>query len=139
MTTAFSLRPLERIPPGTLLEGAFRVHLALKDLKALKLSNGDLVRLSTPDGPKGIAIAWLASQTNPGNKPIAKVTDLLRDKYGLSLNDRVFVEKADEEWKPLASVELSFSQPLESLSGYASTEELMFWTRCALGATYPGH
>ncbi|KAF2281544.1 AAA-domain-containing protein [Westerdykella ornata] len=133
--TYFTLRPLERNPPGTLLEGAFRVHLPIKELKALKLSTGDLIRIVTQNGPKGIAIAWLANQTNPGNKPIAKVTDLLRDKYGLSItNDRIAIEKvenADDEWIPIKTIEVGFESG-GSPSGYSSTEDLLFWTRQAL-------
>jgi AAA family ATPase len=133
---AFTLRPLERVPPGDMLEGAFRVHLALKDLKEIKVTNGDLVRLSTPEGPKGIAIAWLAVTAKPNNKPIAKVTDLLKAKLGINLNDKVFIDKVvDEDWRPITSIELSLHDPQEDLSGYSSTEDFLFWTRNALGGT----
>ena len=134
--TAFALRPLERNPPSTptnALEGAFRVHVSQKEQKNLGLINGDLVRLKTSAGFKGYAIAWLAAQTNPGNKPIAKVTDLLREQHGLSLNDPVFIEKASDSWKPLKSIEVSFSESLEQVAKFASTEELLYWVRYALG------
>ena len=133
-TTAFTLRPLERNTPDTALEGAFRVHLSMKDLKALKLSSGDLIRLSTSEGIKGFAVAWLANQTNPGNRPIAKVTDLLRDKYQLSLNDRLFVDKSGQEWSSIASIGLaSVDHNPEALAKFGSTEELLSWARYALG------
>jgi AAA family ATPase len=131
--TPFTLRPLERNPPGTLLEGAFRVHITIKELKALKVSQGDLVRLSTSEGPRGVAVAWFASQTNPGNKPIAKVTDLLRGKYELSLNDRIFIEKAEEGWRPIIAINIALPETPEALTGYSSTEDLLFWCRTALG------
>jgi AAA family ATPase len=131
--TAFTLRPLERNIPHSALEGAFRVHLSIKELKSLGLSQGDLIRLSTSDGPKGLAIAWTASQTNPGNKPIAKVTELLKEKYALSLNDRVFVEKVSDEWQPIDSVDISLGDSSESIAKYGSTEELLHWVRYALG------
>jgi AAA family ATPase len=135
--TPFTLRPLERNPPGTLLEGAFRVHITLKELKALKVSQGDLVRLSNSEGPKGVAVAWLATQTNPGNKPIAKVTDLLRDKYGLSLNDKIFIEKAEEGWRPIIAINIALPETPDALTGYTSTDDLLFWCRSALGVAYP--
>jgi AAA family ATPase len=102
----------------------------MKELKSLGLSTGDLMRLSTTDGPKGLAIAWLANQTNPGNKPIAKVTDLLREVYGLTLNDRVFIEKAKVEATPFQHVEVSLDGRRDSNE---STEELVAWVRYALG------
>jgi AAA family ATPase len=132
--TAFALRPLERNPlsaSGNALEGAFRIHLAHREQKTLGLTNGDLVRLRTASGFKGYAVAWLASQTNPGNKPIAKVTDLLREQYGLSLNDPVFVDKAFESWKPLKTLEVSVPESAEQK--FASNEELLYWVRHALG------
>lgn len=132
--TAFALRPLERNPlsaSGNALEGAFRVYLSQRDQKSLSLANGDLVRLSTSAGFKGYAVAWLASQTNPGNKPIAKVTDLLREQYGLSLNDPVVVDKAIDSWKPLKAIEVSVPEGAEQK--FTSTEELLYWVRHALG------
>jgi AAA family ATPase len=132
--TAFALRPLERNPlsaSGNALEGAFRVYLSQREQKTLGLVNGDLVRLRTSSGFRGYAVAWLASQTNPGNKPIAKVTDLLREQYGLSLNDPVFVDKAVDAWKPLRAIDVSFPESVEQK--FASNEELQYWVRHALG------
>jgi AAA family ATPase len=132
--TAFALRPLERNPlsaSGNALEGAFRIYLSQREQKTLGLMNGDLVRLRTATGFKGYAVAWLASQTNPGNKPIAKVTDLLREQYGLSLNDPIFVDKAGDAWKPLKSIDVSFPDSAEPK--FNSNEELLYWVRHALG------
>lgn len=132
--TAFALRPLERnslSASGNALEGAFRVYLSQREQKTLGLVNGDLVRLKTSAGFKGYAVAWLASQTNPGNKPIAKVTDLLREQYGLSLNDPVFVDKATDAWKPLKSIDISFPESVDQK--FASNDELLYWVRHALG------
>lgn len=134
--TAFALRPLERNPlsaAGNALEGAFRVHLTQKEQKGLALANGDLVRLKTAAGFKGYAVAWAATQTNPGNKAIAKVTDLLREQYALSLNDPVFIEKATDAWKPLKSIEISCPTTSDTASKFSSNEELIYWARYALG------
>ncbi|KAH7078071.1 P-loop containing nucleoside triphosphate hydrolase protein [Paraphoma chrysanthemicola] len=144
--TPFALRPLERNPltaAGNALEGAFRVYLSQREQKTLGLANGDLVRLSTPAAFKGYAVAWLASQTNAATKPIAKVTDLLREQYDLSLNDQVFVEKALDSWRPLKSIEVGVPESTELK--FASSEELVYWIRHALvdldiilpGCTFP--
>ncbi|KAH7356236.1 P-loop containing nucleoside triphosphate hydrolase protein [Pyrenochaeta sp. MPI-SDFR-AT-0127] len=133
--TAFTLRPLERNPPsipGNALEGAFRVHLSQKELKNLGLTNGDLVRLKTLLGFRGYGIVWTASQTNPGNKPIAKVSDLLREHYELSLNDPTFIEKATDSLKPIKSIEVSFPDSSDQTGKFASTEEFLYWVRYAL-------
>jgi len=99
----------------------------------LGLANGDLVRLRTSAGFKGYAIAWLASSPNPGNKAIAKVTDLLREQYGLSLNDPVYVEKAMDASRPLKSVQVSCPE-----HKFDSEDELVFWVRVALGRQVRG-
>lgn len=130
--TAYSLRPLERNTPHTALEGGFRVHLAPKELKSLGVLNGEPIRLSTSAGPKGFAVAWNATPTNAGNKPIAKVTDLLRETYGLSLEERVFITKTSDSWRPIESIKISLVLPSDG-SRYESTEELLHWARYALG------
>ncbi|KAA8615771.1 cell division cycle protein 48 [Pyrenophora tritici-repentis] len=134
--TSYTLRPLERNPPNipsnALDSGAFRVQLSQKELKSLGLTIGDCVRLSTETAFKGYGVAWLAPQTNPGNKPIARVSDLLREHYELSLNDAVFIEKVDS-WKPLKSIEVSFSDIANQTVKFASTEQLLYWLRYSLG------
>lgn len=135
MSVAFTLRPLERNPPstpGNALEGAFRVHLSAKELRNHRLANGDLIRLKTLAGYKGYGIAWTAAGTNPATKPIAKVTDLLKEHCGLSLNDPVFVEKASDAWKPLTSVQISYPRDIEPHAKFQSTDELLYWARYAL-------
>ncbi len=133
---AFALRPLERNSPNTpsnALEGAFRVHLAQKELKNLGLSNGDFVLLKTSAGFKGYGVVWTASQTNPGNKLIAKVSDILREQYNLSLNDPVFIEKVADALKPLKSIEIHLVDSLDHVTKTYSSEELIYWIRYALG------
>ena len=135
MSVAFTLRPLERNPPstpGNALEGAFRVHLSQKELRNYRLTNGDLIRLKTVAGFKGYGIAWTAAGTNPANKPIAKVTDLLKEQCGLSLNDPTFIEKASDSWKPLTSVRVAYPESVEQDAKFASTDELLYWARYAL-------
>ncbi|KAJ4382050.1 AAA+-type ATPase [Didymella sp. IMI 355093] len=135
MSVAFTLRPLERNPPstpGNALEGAFRVHLAAKELRDHRLTNGDLIRLKTATSFKGYGIAWTAAGTNPAKKPIAKVTDLLREEYGLSLNDPTWIEKATDSWKPLASVQIAYQESVEKDARFSTTDELLYWARYAL-------
>jgi len=136
MTAApsFSLRPLERNTPHEALEGAFRVHLSPKDLKSLGVVNGEAIRItSTSTGIQGFAVAWNAASTNPGNKLIAKVTDLLREKYGLHLQESVIIEKAAHSWKPIESMQVKLVKS-EDKNKFKSTEELLHWARYALGS-----
>ncbi|KAJ4341720.1 AAA+-type ATPase [Ascochyta clinopodiicola] len=135
MSVAFTLRPLERNPPstpGNALEAAFRVHVSPKELRNHRLTNGDLIRLKTLAGFKGYGIAWTAAGTNPANKPIAKVTDLLKEQCNLSLNDAVWIERATDSWKPLTSVQIAYPEGLEQDAKFPSTDELLYWARYAL-------
>jgi AAA family ATPase len=135
MSVAFTLRPLERNPPstpGNALEGAFRVHLSQKELRNHRLTNGDLIRLKTAAGFKGYGIAWTAAGTNPANKPIAKVTDLLKEQCGLSLNDPVWIEKASDAWKPLTTVQIAYPEDLDEDAKFTTTDQLLYWARYAL-------
>jgi AAA family ATPase len=136
MTAAlhFTLRPLERRMPVSALEGGFRVQLSIRDLKALGLETGDLCRLSSPGGA-GLAIAWLSQDANSSNqtKRIAKVTDLLRETYGFTLQDRISIEKANEPWERADTVFITPSDPEQSLASYESPDELEQWASYALG------
>ena len=135
--TIFALRPLERNAPSTpsnTLEGSFRVHLAQKELRQLGLSNGDLVHIKTSAGFKGYGVAWTASQTNPGNKAIAKVSDILREQYQLPLNDPVFIEKAPQVLKPLKAVCVALPDSSDDATNFSSRDELLYWVRHALGS-----
>ncbi|KAF2019665.1 cell division cycle protein 48 [Aaosphaeria arxii CBS 175.79] len=133
MSSTFTLRPTERSPPGNLLEGSFRVQIAPKEFKSFGFSNGEIIRLSSvASGARGFAAAWLGSQTNAGNKPIAKVSDLLREKYGLSLHEPTVIERATEPLKPIEFIEVSYPENATAVGSYESTEELLHWIRCSL-------
>lgn len=131
--TPYTLRPLERSIPLSSLEGGFRIHLTIRELKNLGLSVGDLCRLSNTSGKSGFAIAWLTKETNPGNKAIAKVTELLRDTYGFPLTEKIFIEKFQESWRRVEVVTVSLSDSALPLGGYDSAEELENWAGYALG------
>jgi AAA family ATPase len=134
---SFSLRPLERNTPHEALEGAFRAHLSPKDLKSLGVVNGEAIRItSTSTGIQGFAVAWNAASTNPGSKLIVKVTDLLREKYGLHLQESVIIEKAAHSWKPIESIQIKMVKS-EDKNKFKSTEELLHWARYALGMLSP--
>lgn len=89
---SFTVRPL---PPSTALDGAFRVHITVKDLELLGLKAGELCQLSSADGSTGVGIAWRSTDLNvkPGVHPI-KVTDTLRDAYGFKLGNQLTLQKA---------------------------------------------
>jgi len=131
--TTFTLRPLERTT-NHLDQTSFRIHLGAKELKILGLTAGDLIKInSASQGFHGYAIAWPAAQTNPGNKPIAKIADLLREKYALNLTDAVFFEKANEASTPFQAITIRFAPGSEILNNCDSTEELMYCAGKALG------
>lgn len=139
MTTgpAFALRPLERSSSNDGFDqGAFRVHISTKELKNLGLASGDVIRINTSKGFRGYAIAWPAQQTNPGNKPIAKATDILREKYDLTLTDTIFIERAEDDRTPIEFIQIVCSQSPQALSHYASEEELVYWIRHALSKIF---
>jgi AAA family ATPase len=131
--TAYTLRPLER-STTSLDQGAFRVHFSTRELKNLGFTSGDLIRITTSKGFHGYAVAWPAQQTNPGNKPIARMADVLREQYELNLTDTVCFEKANDDSKPLASIAIRFAQGSDVLCRY-SAEELNRCLEFALGNT----
>lgn len=134
VATPFTLRPLERTAASSTLDQAsFRVHLSVKELRNLGLIAGDRIRLTTLRGFHGYAVAWLAQQTNPGNKPVVKVSDVLREKFDLVLTDAIFIEKVADPPKPVHSVQVSFSQTSDALGKYADHDELVLFTKSALG------
>ena len=93
----FSLRPYVR-PAGTpTLEGAFRVHVAPKELKALGLEAGDLCSLNISDSTAGLGFIWPSYDNNAVTpKRIAKISDVLKDTYGLNYQDKVTISKVDD-------------------------------------------
>lgn len=131
----FTLRPLERTT-SQLDQSAFRVHLGVKELKNLSLTAGDAIKIRSSKGFHGYAIAWPAQQTNPGNKPIAKIADLLREKYALNLTDAVYLEKANEPSTPLQAITIRFAQGSDILKRSDSIEELEYCVGKALGKAF---
>ncbi|KAF4551042.1 ATPase-like protein 10 [Elsinoe fawcettii] len=88
----FTVRPL---PRGTSLDGAFRVHIASKDLESLRIRPGDLCHLCTAEGTTGTGIAWrstdLAAKAN--THPV-KLTDTFRDAFNLKLGNQLTITKS---------------------------------------------
>ncbi|CAI6340630.1 unnamed protein product [Periconia digitata] len=128
MASAFALRPLERTVANQSLREGFRVHLSDKEFRNLRLAHGDLIRVSSLRGFCGYAVAWSFKPTNAASKPLAKVSDLLRDTFGqLALTDSIFIEKAPEAWKPLDSITVRCADLSDALKKYDSTRELKYW------------
>jgi len=130
---SYTLRPLERRIPLSSLEGGFRVHLANKELKNLGLHVGDLCRIWDASGKSGFAVAWNAQETNPSKRPIAKVTELLREKYGFGLTEPVFIEKVTDHFRKVDVVTVSLEDPSQPFGSYESARELQNWASFALG------
>lgn len=90
----FTVRPL--IPSTAALEGAFRVHIPVKDLEILGLKAGELCKLKSADGnTTGVGIAWRSTEQNakPQVHPV-KLTDTVRDAFGFKLGNQVTIQKS---------------------------------------------
>lgn len=87
----FTVRPL---PPSAVLDGAFRVHIPIKDLESLGLKPGDLCQLNSGDGNTGTGIAWRSTDQNakPQAHPV-KLTDTIRDAFGFKLGNQISIRK----------------------------------------------
>jgi len=130
--TLFKLRPLPGNGTGLLDQAAFHVHISKQELSNLGLDKGGVIRLSTSRGFVGLALASLDYQTGTGNRPLAKVTDALREKYQLDLKDQVEIQRIDEPKCQLTSITVSFQSSLETPSKFPS-DVLELSTRAALG------
>ncbi|KAG8626297.1 hypothetical protein KVT40_005242 [Elsinoe batatas] len=91
----FTVRPL---PRGTSLDGAFRVHIASKDLEALHIRPGDLCHLCTAEGTTGTGIAWRSTDivTKANTHPV-KLTDTFRDAFNLKLGNQLTITKSPSQ------------------------------------------
>ncbi|PNS15839.1 ATPase family protein 2 protein [Sphaceloma murrayae] len=91
----FTVRPL---PRGTSLEGAFRVHIASKDLEALKIRPGDLCQLNTAEGTTGTGIAWRSTDvTAKANTHPVKLTDTFRDAFNFKLGNQLTISRSQAQ------------------------------------------
>ncbi|KAF2115670.1 P-loop containing nucleoside triphosphate hydrolase protein [Lophiotrema nucula] len=120
--STFALRPQDH---GS---SPYRIYMVKRELESLGLSNGDLISLSLSGVTKGFGIAWTVVQQNVAKNRIAKVSDQLRDRYGLSLKEQYSIEKANDEWTPIESINVSFVG-----SSSTRSSDLLEWTRVALG------
>ena len=129
----FSLRPHVRSSGNATLEGAFRIHLAPKDIKILGLEAGDLCSLKTSDSNSAQGFIWpLYESNNASPKRIAKISDTLKDAYNLNYQDRVTIIKdesgllrADAVYIGEINTDLAESEKVES-------DEVKFWASHSL-------
>lgn len=100
MTSDFvKLRPIEgTAPQDGALEGAFRVHVAQNELKERGLVIGDFCLLATEDTRRwGSGVVWPTANTTGKNNAVhAKVSELFRSHYGLTLQDRLTITKSED-------------------------------------------
>ncbi|KAI4729594.1 AAA-domain-containing protein [Aureobasidium sp. EXF-10728] len=91
MTSLFTVRPL---PPTTSLDGAFRVHLTVKDLGLLGLQPNELCIVHSGDGSSVVGIAWRSLDTSvkPQTHPV-KLSEVMRDAFGIKLGSQITIEK----------------------------------------------
>jgi hypothetical protein len=131
-STTFSLRPLGKGEWKGTLEGAFRLHLNLKDMAALELQPGDFCYISKTDGVPGLAITWPSPDPKLSQR-IIRVSDTLRDLYQLSLDDRVEIRKSDDTRVPASIVHVSAVDQVPLSEGFKHIEALSFAINLALG------
>lgn len=130
----FSLRPQERREPANLLDGAFRVHIPVREIKSLGLEVYGLCGISNANGTTGVGIAYPAQDSGGGGaKRIAKVTDLFRDFYGFNLQDRVTLSESTVEDTTIESIVVSPVDGVQTLGEFTTKEELKTRIRTALG------
>lgn len=130
----YHLRPHGRAVQSATLEGAFRVHIPPKELRELSLETGQLCQLKTQANKLGLAFAWpfSDSQTN-SNRRVVKITDTVKDVFGLTYQDRVTITKSPEELRHADRVLIAdVTQDTPPLTA-DEREEIEFWATHALG------
>ena len=124
----FSLRPHVRPAGSPSLEGAFRIHVSPKEMKALGLEAGDLCNLTISDSTVGLGFIWPSHDNNAVTpKRIAKISDVLKDNYGLNYQDKVTISKADDGLQRADTVYVT--EVGEGCGGHndLELEEIQFW------------
>lgn len=88
---SFTVRPL---PPGSILDGAFRVHIPSRELDMLKLKPGDLCHLTSLEGHLGTGIVWRSNEQNTKaqTRPV-KLTETIREAFGFKLGNHVNISR----------------------------------------------
>lgn len=94
-----TVRPLgPNAPAPPVLEGAFRLHILVKDLEALGLKNGDICQLNGSDGNTGLGIAWRSTvQDAKSHLHPVKLTYTLLDAYQLKPGHLITVQRASSQ------------------------------------------
>lgn len=136
MTTApiFNLRPLERREPDGLLDGAFRIHISIKEIKGLGIEAGGSCQIKSSNGIVGVGVAWPSVDTGgSGAKRIVKVSDFFRGLYGFNLQDRVSISECTVEDIPIESIEVAPVNEEQPLEEFSTPEELQHRVRTVLG------
>ena len=133
----FVVRPLQ----STGLDGAFRVHVPPEALERLNLKVGELCTISTAAGDAfGYGITWRATD-KMGNSPKArpaKMTDMLRNAYGIKEGSHVTLEKVNAEVIHAEKVTLMDVTPTEYMDGHgAEVEDDKWWGRCIYALRKP--
>lgn len=134
----YSLRPLVRSAGNPTLEGAFRIHVAPKELKALGLEAGDLCSLNVSDSSAGLGFIWPSYDNNSVTpKRIAKISDLLKDAYGLNYQDKVTISKVEDGLQRIDTVYVTEVGEGLSASNELEGDEIQFWTSNSLCTVAP--
>jgi AAA family ATPase len=130
----YILRPYGRTSQNGTLEGAFRVHIPVKEMRLLGLETGDLCELKTQANKLGLAFAFpLADQQSNDHKRVVKITDMVKDVFNLTYQDRVTISKGSEELRHADRVLIAdVTQQAPPLAA-DEIEEMEYWAMAALG------
>lgn len=136
----FTVRPL--IPSATVLDGAFRIHVPVKDLELLTLKPGDLCQLTGADGKSGVGIAWRSTEQNakPQVHPV-KLTDTLRDAFGFKLGNQVTIQRAISQKIAHADrvivIDVTDSSNIDATKAVNNWELQCAFTLCKIDMPFP--
>lgn len=129
----YSLRPLVRPAGNPTLEGAFRVHVPPKELKALGLEAGELCSLNISDRNAGLGFIWPSFDNNSVTaKRVAKISDILKDTYGLNYQDKITIGKVEDGLQKIDTVYVTEVGDGLSGSNQLELEEIQFWASSCL-------
>lgn len=131
----YSLRPFRPSGSGSPsgdslpLEGGFRVYFSSVDLVQFKLRPGQLCELKSGENSY-LGVAWKSTEADNNQGRFVKVTDTLREFYGLQLKDKVFISSYGGAL-PLAS-EVTICDANESPGSKHDQEDWEGLAYCAL-------
>jgi hypothetical protein len=129
----FSLRPQAKTrEPG--LERMFRIELRGDEMIAENIVHGENILLECPETKSGgVGIAFLSNDVPKNQVPIARISDSLKDIFGLKMSDKCIVSKYEEHLPLATKVVLSDVTAASNPVPVEVMEDLEYWVSLSLG------